>query len=139
MHETDKKIINKATEIPSISVCYYINFLKLAETKCHSEFHFPSAFNSSPVLPPCLRRRSARPVLFPWIAASSGVSPAAPPCALTFAPLAISRSTFSLRPIKAAECKGVLLTGCVTWLYLWLYEIRRWGIGHLLLKPSKME
>jgi hypothetical protein len=22
-------------------------------------FHFPTAFNSSPVLPPCLRRRSA--------------------------------------------------------------------------------
>ena len=32
-------------------------------------FHFPSAFNSTPVLPPCLRRRSAVSALFLAIAA----------------------------------------------------------------------
>ena len=37
-------------------------------------FHFPSAFNSSLVLPPCFQRRLAVLVSFSSLAASSGVS-----------------------------------------------------------------
>ena len=37
--------------------------------------HFPLAFNSSPVLPPCLRRSSAVSVRSHWMAPSSGVWP----------------------------------------------------------------
>jgi len=57
-------------------------------------FHFPSAFNSSPVFPPCLRRRSAIIVFLFLIAQSSGVSPNLM-VTLTSASLAISSSTIS--------------------------------------------
>ena len=63
--------------------------------------HFPSAFNSSPVLPPCLRRRSTILVFLTWMAKSSGVWPPLT-FAFTSAPSAISSSTISLGPTKAA-------------------------------------
>ena len=63
-------------------------------------------FNSSPVLPPCLRSKSAVSVRWYLMARSSGVRPSS---VLTFtsAPLAMSSSTISFRPSKAAKCKGV--------------------------------
>ena len=61
--------------------------------------YFPSAFNSSAVLPPCLRRRSAILGSSPSMAQSSGVLLLnTPPStfAFTSAPLAISSSAISL-------------------------------------------
>ena len=57
-------------------------------------FHFPSAFNSSPVFPPCLRRRSTIILFLFLLAQSSGVSPNLM-VTLTSASLAISSSTIS--------------------------------------------
>ena len=57
--------------------------------------HFPSAFNSSLVLPPCLRRRSAVSGCLSSMTISSGVIPL-DVFAFTSAPLAISNSTISL-------------------------------------------
>ena len=63
---------------------------------CEQEvFHMPEAFNSSLVLPSCLRRRSVISLCFPSSAQLSGVSPSTS-FAFRSAPLAISSSTISL-------------------------------------------
>ena len=70
-----------------------------------SVFHFSSAFNSSPVLPPCLRRRLAVSVRSLLMAKSSGILPFH--FAFTSAPLEISSSAVPLWPVITATDKGV--------------------------------
>ena len=84
---------------------------------CEEEvFHFPSAFNSAPVLPPCLRRRSAVSLSFPNMATSSGVSPPSS-FAFTSAPLSISSSEISLKSYLAAKCKRSQVFSCTEHLF----------------------
>ena len=75
--------------------------------QCLRLFHFPSAFNSSPVLPPCLRRRSEISECSYLMASSRGVLFSK---SLVFksAPASISNLTITDLPVFAAPWRGVL-------------------------------